>query len=622
MAIESRNELEGEGRSFLFRFAAPLSCLVLIVAMFFGGLASASGNTATPSNHLRVGSELEFPPYAFVDEQGQPAGFSVDLIKAVAGAMGMSIDISTGSWDSVWSSLVAGRLDLLPIVAKLPGRPQLVDFSLPHTETYDAFFVQKGNPLIPDIEAARGREIVVMRSDAAHHALLERKFDNLILVDTIPQGLSLISSGAHDAFLCSKLIGTLAIKKHGLKGLVSGPPIPDYKRVFSLAVKKGDSELLEKLNQGLLIIKTNGDYERIYDRWLASDDPWRKWQEYFMPAVATVMAVGLLLGFWLVMLKLQVRKRTHELAERNEMLLKARDSLEERVAQRTAELKRANTALQSEVNERKQMEEAVRKSRDELELRVQERTADLNMTVFRLEQLNRELQEFAFVASHDLQEPLRKIQIFCDMAQKRCAPALDATSREYLDRVFSSAARMRELLRDLLLFSTVATNSQPFKQLDLGALAREAADVFEALIKETSCLIEIENMPAIEADESQMLRLFQNLIGNALKFRRDTAPHVRVYGALDGKGGCEIFVEDNGIGFDQQYAERIFRPCQRLHGKNEYSGTGIGLAICRKIVERHGGTIKAGSEPGKGSTFIVRLPVRQIYMERTLDARR
>jgi len=343
-------------------FSMPILFMIVTV-LFAGGLASDTCSAASELPEVRVGSELEFPPYAFVDESGQPAGFSVDLVKAVADAMGLSIKISTGPWDTVWNALVAGRLDVLPIVAKLSERQPLVDFSLPHTETYDAFFVRKGNSRIQNIEGAQGKEIIVMRSDAAHHALMERNFQGrLILVDTIPEGLSLISSGKHDAFLCSKLIGTVVIKEHGFKGLTAGPPIPDYKRIFSFAVKKGDTELLEKLNQGLLIIKTNKQYDRIYEKWLTADDPWRKWERYLLPAVAIVIAFALIVGFWLVMLQLLIKKGTRELAERNEMLRLAQEGLEERVAQRTSELTNANAALHTEITERKQAEEALQKS--------------------------------------------------------------------------------------------------------------------------------------------------------------------------------------------------------------------------------------------------------------------
>ena len=338
---------------------------MVAVLLFFGGLASGTCSATSNPLEVRIGSETEFPPYALVDKNGLPSGFSVDLIKAVTNAMGLSIKISTGSWDTVWNSLVSGQLDVLPIVAKLPERQRLVDFSLPHTETYDAFFVRKGEPAIPNIAAARGKEIVVMHSDAAHHELLKRKFEGkLIIVDTIPAGLELISSGKHDAFLCSKLIGTLSIKEHGITGITAGPIIPDYKRAFSFAVKKGDTELLEKLNQGLLIVKASGEYNLIYDKWLAFDDPWRKVQKYLLPTIIAVIAFAVIAGFWLVMLHLLVRKRTRELAEKNEALCHAYDDMEARVRERTAELSQSNQLLQVDITDRKRAEEALRASEE------------------------------------------------------------------------------------------------------------------------------------------------------------------------------------------------------------------------------------------------------------------
>jgi PAS domain S-box-containing protein len=304
-----------------------------------------------------VGSELEFAPYSFVDQDGQPAGFGVDLIRAVAGAMGLPIEISTGTWDTVWNRLAAGQLEILPIVAKLPERLQSVDFSLPHTETYDAFFVRRGAPPIRSLAGAAGKEIVVMRSDAAHHALAERKFPGrMILADTIPDALKLVASGRHDAFLGSKRIGSLALRKHDVKGLVAGPVIADYKRVFSFGVKKGEAELLEKLNQGLLIIKANGDYQQIYDRWLDEELPWEHWKHYWRPAALGLLAALLVVAAWLVAMQRLVRNRTRQLAEKNAALSRIQAGLEQAVAGRTAELQTTNAQLRMEIAERQAAE--------------------------------------------------------------------------------------------------------------------------------------------------------------------------------------------------------------------------------------------------------------------------
>jgi len=164
-------------------------------------------------------------------------------------------------------------------------------------------------------------------------------------------------SGKHNAFLCSKLIGALSIKEHGIAGLTAGPIIPGYKRIFSFAVKKGDTELLEKLNQGLLIIKTSGEYERIYDKWLSFDDPWQKARKYFLPAIIAVIVIAVIAGIWLVVIQRLVRKRTRELAKTNKMLSLAYDNMEARIQERTADLEQANQLLQAEITERRQREE-------------------------------------------------------------------------------------------------------------------------------------------------------------------------------------------------------------------------------------------------------------------------
>ena len=232
-----------------------------------------------------------------------------------------------------------------------------------------------------------------------------------------------------------------------------------------------------------------------------------------------------------------------------------------------------------------------------------------------LKQRNRELQDFAYVASHDLQEPLRKIRAFAGLLLEDYGEAVDEEGRYYLDRVQDAAGRMSTLISDLLSYSRVATQQRPFEAVDLNEALQDVLSNLEILIGEVEGRVEAGPLPAIEADGTQMRQLLQNLVGNALKFRRpEAAPVVRVEAVVEkddaGTDVWRLSVADNGIGFDEKYLDRIFTPFQRLHSRSAYAGTGIGLAVCRRIAERHGGALTATSAPGEGSTFVAALPAR------------
>lgn len=225
---------------------------------------------------------------------------------------------------------------------------------------------------------------------------------------------------------------------------------------------------------------------------------------------------------------------------------------------------------------------------------------------------NAALEAFAAVASHDLQEPLRKILAFGERLDARAGPALDADARGYLDRMRNAAARMRTLIADLLLYARVTTRAQPFEPVDLGRLAHAVMTDLETSIAEAGAEVEVGDLPVIDADPLQMRQMLQNLLSNALKYRSARPAVVRIDAhAIDG-GQYVLTVADNGIGFGAQYAERIFGMFERLHGRAEYEGSGIGLAICRSIAEHHGGTIIATGTPDRGATFTVVLPGRQL----------
>jgi PAS domain S-box-containing protein len=277
--------------------------------------------------------------------------------------------------------------------------------------------------------------------------------------------------------------------------------------------------------------------------------------------------------------------------------------------------------LFKDISERKQTEDAFAK-----------KAAELTRS-------NSELEQFAFVASHDLQEPLRKIQAFGDRLKIKCESLESKDAKDYLERMQSAAARMQTLINDLLTFSRVIRSSQPFVPVDMNAITREVLGDLEVRIEKTGAKICLGQLPTVHADPTQMRQLMQNLISNALKFQpAKSTPVVKIEGriidspqavwsakpAAAGQTAtatmapahvCELTIQDNGIGFDEKYVDKIFAVFQRLHGRTEYEGTGVGLAVCRRITDRHGGTIVAKSKPGEGATFIVTLPAQPAKVE-------
>lgn len=244
--------------------------------------------------------------------------------------------------------------------------------------------------------------------------------------------------------------------------------------------------------------------------------------------------------------------------------------------------------------------------------------AQLREYMLQLERSNAELERFASVASHDLQEPLRKIQAFSDRLRDRFREELPDAGRDYLERIRGAARRMQDLINDLLMFSRLSTVARTFAPVDLARVVRSVMSDLELRIEETGGRIDVSGLPAIEADALSMRQLFQNMIGNALKFTRpDAAPVVKISAevapAPDGRGPGELRIEiaDNGIGIEPRHHDRIFGFFERLHGRGKYEGTGVGLAVCRKIVEQHHGSIRVASVVDQGTTFTITLPLKQ-----------
>jgi signal transduction histidine kinase len=272
-----------------------------------------------------------------------------------------------------------------------------------------------------------------------------------------------------------------------------------------------------------------------------------------------------------------------------EEIARYRDRLEELVRQRTTELEAANAQLQTEIAERQLADDNLRRTAEELA------------------RSNRDLEQFAYVASHDLQEPLRAVSGYIQLLQQRYADKLDEKASQYIDGAVDGAARMQKLITDLLTYSRVDTRGRNLEWTELSKVLNATLENLKVGIREANAKITLDPLPRLKVDPTQIAQLFQNLIGNAIKFRSEQAPEIHV-GAKKCQDSWLFSVRDNGIGIDPQYTERIFMIFQRLHTRRKYPGTGIGLALCKKIIERHGGKIWVESCPETGSAFCFTLP--------------
>ncbi|MBS1603751.1 MAG: response regulator [Bacteroidetes bacterium] len=280
-----------------------------------------------------------------------------------------------------------------------------------------------------------------------------------------------------------------------------------------------------------------------------------------------------------------------------------------------------NRSLELEINERKASEE-----------KVTELNKQLLENIARLEAANKDLDLFAFMASHDLQAPLRKIRMFSDRLLASPGDSMGKEGRLYLTRIQEVSRRMQDLINDILRFSKISVEKQPFEAVDLNGVIEEVLSELETPIREKNAVVSVDRLPVLPASTVLMGPLFSNLVSNALKYsKKGEEPRVRiryeegpVLAGTNGKSADmrygRIYIEDNGIGFDQKYAEQIFDMFRRLHPSSEYEGTGIGLALCKKIVEMHNGFISALGRPGEGAVIIVSLPLQEIPKEKQPEA--
>ncbi|MDD3375362.1 MAG: ATP-binding protein [Candidatus Omnitrophica bacterium] len=301
----------------------------------------------------------------------------------------------------------------------------------------------------------------------------------------------------------------------------------------------------------------------------------------------------------------EVGQLSHAINKMSEQLQGSYRDLEAKVAKKTEELSQTLFRSQKDNKALEETKMAILNILDDLEeskKRLEDERNKLTALKNDLERSNKELEQFAYVASHDLQEPIRMVASYTQLLERQYNELLDDKGRKYIFFATDGAKRMQQLIDDLLAFSRVGTKGKEFAAVDSAKVCKEVINNLDIAIKESDSDIVFDNLPVVYGDDVQLLQLFQNLIGNAIKYRGDRKPKIRI--GVQDKGKEWLFsISDNGIGIDEKYKERIFVIFQRLHTKKEYKGTGIGLAICKKIVERHGGRIWIESKPEQGTTF-------------------
>lgn len=713
---------------------APLS-------IYAGQVADTRGHSLA-SNIITIASEPDYPPYCMVDENGQPVGFSVDLFRAAAAAVGLDAKIKIGIWNVIKEDLAAGKIDALPLVGRTPEREAVFDFTMPYLSLHGAVFVRKGTSGIHSLEDLKTKEIVVMKGDNAEEfALREHISDKINTTRTFEEAFKELAAGKHDVVLTQRILGLELLKQLGIKSIEPlDMQLPKFRQDFCFAVQKGNDELLARLNEGLSIIIANDTYEKIKLNWFGPEIKEKLAVKDILTIVLYTLIPLLIIisGLSILFLRKAVKRQTNhlnaEIAGHKNTLARLRENEEQirLLLNSTAEgiygidtnglctfinqsaLKllgyaderqvigvnmhrlihhtqadgskcaiesckifqafREGKGIQSadeifwraddinfpveyfsypihetgkvtgavisfqDITERIKSDRELLKLKTSLEVQVEERTAELRQKVKKLdksekamlymvEDLNRiaaelknerhklklsneELEAFAYSVSHDLRAPLRAIEGFSRFLEEDYADKLDNEGKRFIATIRQNTAGMDRLISDLLNLSRVSrVEMNPVRVADMGAIARSMYHEFATDEEKKIFELIIDPLPSVSCDVSLIKQVWQNLIGNALKYSaRSSVKKIHISGEVKEKEAV-FCIRDHGAGFDERYAHKLFGTFQRLHKDDEFEGSGVGLAIVRRSISRHGGRVWAEGRINQGAAFYISLPL-------------
>lgn len=510
---------------------------------------------------ITISSEANYPPYCIIDNSGKPTGFSVELLTAAAKAVNIEVEIRLGIWPFIKEELISGSIDALPIVGRTPEREGMIDFTFPYLSMEGAAFINKNNSSIKVPKDLSGKKILVMNSDnAEEYVRREGITDSITTTFSYQEAFKLLSNGGYDAVITQKVLGITILKELNIKNVeIANFPLPNFRVDYCFAVQKGNEELLSLLNEGLSIIIADKTYDKIYSKWLGPDSRYKiTTKDFFKIALWIIIPFALIFSLAsIILLRSEVRKRTALLRGEVESHIKTLKEL--------TELK------------------------NNLEKIVDDRT--------------KELESFTYSVSHDLRAPLRAISGFSKILTEDYGNLLDSEGKRVCKVIEDNTIKMSTLIDDLLRLSRLNRCELSVERLEMARIAEEA--FFETTTESERSVVDfsIYTLPDSYGDKALIKQVFINLISNAVKFTKNHSnPFVKIR-HLEIGGKTVYIVEDNGAGFDMRYYNKLFGVFQRLHSSREYEGTGVGLAIVKSVILKHGGEVWAESEQNKGSKF-------------------
>ena len=540
---------------------------LFFIFIFICGFASENLN-------VKVGV-YENRPKIFTDAEGRASGFWPEILDYIASNEDWTLEYIPGTWEECLRRLKTGEIDIMPDVAYSEEREELFEFSNRKVYTsWSRIYVKKDNTIY-DILDLENKKIAVLKNsvnvegpDGIKNLVKAFNISCIFIeVGSYDEVFKMVNEGEADAAVASK---DFAIRNINNYNLINTPIIFQPSTLYFAFPKNSEltTYFRNRVDYHLREIEEdeNSIYYQSLEKWFVSPEnkifpTWLIW--VFVVSLGAI----LVLGGGSFLLRAKVRTRTK--------------------------------ALREEILRHMETEKELQNHKNNLEEMVSLRTAELTRS-------NKELERFAYITSHDLQEPLRMISSYLQLVEKRYKDELDEDAKDFINFAVDGAKRMQILINDLLRYSRVGTKNIEFQPVNCEEILKNTLNNLEVSIEESGAKITHDYLPIIRGDKTQLSQLFQNLIGNSIKFRGESSPEIHIKAEDEGDFWRFSF-QDNGIGIDPKYYDRIFQIFQRLHNRDKYPGTGIGLAICKKIIERHGGNIFVESEFGKGTTFIFTL---------------